>query len=254
MAAEFFVTEANIVYKRTYPPGKSFRQTGRKEPGLVFVLSGELTLHQEDTCTRLPADSILLLQKQDKYRLMNEGTENAEYIVVSYQAEPEAQLLPYLPGQVFHSTRPSRFRDLFSALLKRRESHAPCAQARLCAAVQEILCRIIAEHYHRGVVTADNYADIAFAYMEAHLGENISSQDIANAAGISVSHLRSVFRQQYGNSLIRQLNSLRVEQAKLLLEEGMLTLAEIATACGFQNEYYFSRVFKQFTGISPGKY
>lgn len=253
MAAEFFVTEVKSVHKRDYLAGKVYRQSGRPLHGLVFVLSGKLTLWQDGSCVDLPTDSILFLKKQDRYRLRNTEKRSASFIVVSYQVTPDAAFLPLLPGQVFFSARPGRFRDLFSGLLK-LPAYSPCAQARLCAAVQDILCRIIQENYRQGIAGSDNYTELALHFMEDHFSENLNSAQIADAAGVSVSHLRSLFKKQYGVSLIRYLNSLRVEQAKQLLGDGLLTLSEVAAACGFQNEYYFSRVFKQFTGIPPGKY
>jgi transcriptional regulator GlxA family with amidase domain len=120
--------------------------------------------------------------------------------------------------------------------------------------VQEILCCIIQEEHHRSLSVKESYAEKALIFMENHFADQLSSEDVANAVGISVSHLRLLFKQQYGVSLMQKLNQIRVRRAKELLSSGMFTLAEVASACGFQNEYYFSRVFKKFTGISPGKY
>jgi AraC-like DNA-binding protein len=39
-----------------------------------------------------------------------------------------------------------------------------------------------------------------------------------------------------------------------MIRSGIFTLQEVAQSCGFRNEYYFSRVFKQYTGTPPGKY
>ena len=78
--------------------------------------------------------------------------------------------------------------------------------------------------------------------------------EIAAAVGLSESHLRTLFRRARGEPPVRYLNRVRVERAKEMLASGQFPLEEIAVACGFQNEYYFSRVFKEFTGISPGRY
>ena len=129
-----------------------------------------------------------------------------------------------------------------------------CSQTRLRANVQEILCCIIQEEHHRTLSMKESYPEKALAFMENHFSASLSSEDIAEAVGISVSHLRLLFRKQYGVSLMQKLNLIRIRRAKELLSSGMFSLAEVATACGFQNEYYFSRVFKQHTGIPPGKY
>jgi transcriptional regulator GlxA family with amidase domain len=57
-----------------------------------------------------------------------------------------------------------------------------------------------------------------------------------------------------GENLSNYLNRLRVEKATTLLTESNLTLNEIALACGFEDQSWFSKIFKSHTGISPGKF
>jgi transcriptional regulator GlxA family with amidase domain len=57
-----------------------------------------------------------------------------------------------------------------------------------------------------------------------------------------------------GENLSAYLNRLRVEKAAMMLAETGLPLIQIAEACGFENPSWFSRIFKLYAGISPGKY
>jgi AraC-like DNA-binding protein len=57
-----------------------------------------------------------------------------------------------------------------------------------------------------------------------------------------------------GENLSSYLNRLRVEKACHLLTDTDLTLSEIAGSCGFEDQSWFSKIFKSYTGLSPGKY
>ena len=57
-----------------------------------------------------------------------------------------------------------------------------------------------------------------------------------------------------GENLSKYLNRLRVEKASRLLLETDMSLSEIAACCCFEDQSWFSKKFKAYTGISPGKY
>jgi AraC-like DNA-binding protein len=57
-----------------------------------------------------------------------------------------------------------------------------------------------------------------------------------------------------GENLSTYLNRLRVEKASRFLMETDMTLSEIAGSCGFEDQSWFSKIFKSFTGVSPGRY
>lgn len=254
MEQDFYVSQVAFAYYKKYAPGYMFRQENRSHHGLVFVLTGELTLRLDKETVCAKAGSILLLRQGDSYQLENTFYSDTEYIVISYLAKPDDTLLTLLPERLFTTAYPQRYWDLFAAVVDLNAAYTICSQTRLRANVQEILCCIIQEEHHLSLSMKESYPEKALAFMENHFSSSLSSEDIAEAVGISVSHLRLLFKKQYGISLMQKLNKIRVRRAKELLSSGMFTLAEVASACGFQNEYYFSRVFKQHTGIPPGKY
>jgi YesN/AraC family two-component response regulator len=84
--------------------------------------------------------------------------------------------------------------------------------------------------------------------------KKISLQEIASAAGLSAPYFSTIFKEEMGENLSNYLNRLRVEKAEHMLTETGLTLNEIASACGFEDQSWFSKIFKSHAGISPGKY
>jgi AraC-like DNA-binding protein/ligand-binding sensor protein len=93
---------------------------------------------------------------------------------------------------------------------------------------------------------------------ERYIWENytrkISLQEIAEASGLSAPYFSTIFKEEMGENLSNYLNRLRVEKATTMLAETELTLNEIASACGFEDQSWFSKIFKSFTSLSPGKY
>ncbi|MDR0313433.1 MAG: helix-turn-helix domain-containing protein [Treponema sp.] len=82
----------------------------------------------------------------------------------------------------------------------------------------------------------------------------ISLGEIAAASGLSAPYFSSIFKEERGINLSSYLNQLRVEKAAGLLEETGFSLAQIAEACGFEDQNWFSKIFKSRMGMSPGKF
>ena len=90
--------------------------------------------------------------------------------------------------------------------------------------------------------------------MQQRLAEPVTLAELARAARLSSKHLSSVFRQQMGLPPVAYHTHLRIRRACHLLETTSLTVAETALACGYEDPYHFSRVFRRETGVSPRTY
>lgn len=95
---------------------------------------------------------------------------------------------------------------------------------------------------------------IAVAYIENHFAEELSVEDLADLAGMSIRHFRRLFQDIYNTSPVRYINSLRIQAAQRLLLNSELSITDIALHCGFVNGNYFSTRFRQATGQSPYSY
>jgi AraC-like DNA-binding protein/ligand-binding sensor protein len=82
----------------------------------------------------------------------------------------------------------------------------------------------------------------------------VSLEEIAAASGLSAPYFSTIFREEMGEYLSAHLNRLRVEKACTMLLETSVTLNTISESCGFEDQSWFSKIFKSYTGYSPGKY
>lgn len=90
-------------------------------------------------------------------------------------------------------------------------------------------------------------------YMTMHFTDNIQIKDLAERENISVSYLVRIFKKITNQTPINYLNSIRMNKARQLLADGC-TVTETAELVGFSDVYYFSRVFKQYVGMTPTSY
>ena len=251
---DFTVTRVPIAHYRNYPKGYTLTIKSRKFHGLTLILSGQLKMTLADRTITTFSGDVLLQRAGDAYRL--EATEpcGAEYIVISYEVDDAAALLSLLPDRIFSSEHLSRYRHAFENVARVFGSYGICHKPLLRSLVQEILCNIIRDHYPIILSSEKNPVEHAKQYMEQYFNRDLTSDHIAAVVGVSPSHLRALFQKSEGISPIRYLNRVRVERAKEMLSSGMFALWEVADACGFQNVYYFNRVFKNHVGVPPGKY
>lgn len=91
-------------------------------------------------------------------------------------------------------------------------------------------------------------------YIADHLNAKLSLGEISNAVSISPSYLSLFFKQVAGYNISEYILDTRINKAMELLGSTEYKLSDIAEMLGFYDQFYFSKVFKQYTGISPSSY
>ena len=95
---------------------------------------------------------------------------------------------------------------------------------------------------------------MAKKYMQDHFGEEISLSDVANAVNLNPSYLSNLLKKDMGKNYSEYLISLRIEKAKNLIKTTDHKMYEISEMVGYPNTFYFTRLFKRETGMTPGEY
>ena len=83
---------------------------------------------------------------------------------------------------------------------------------------------------------------------------NLTLEEAAQAAGYSPAYFSRIFREDTGMTFKEYLNRVRLEKSQTLLLTTGLSVAEISTMVGFNDQSYFCRIFRQATGVTPDRY
>ncbi|CAG9623250.1 response regulator transcription factor [Sutcliffiella rhizosphaerae] len=102
-------------------------------------------------------------------------------------------------------------------------------------------------------VPSSNMQKIA-EYLRVHYQQDITLQEMADRFFMSREHISRKFKQEYQETITDYVTRIRMEKAKELLANQSLKIYEIAYHIGYQNEKYFSKVYKKLFGITPNEY
>jgi two-component system response regulator YesN len=94
----------------------------------------------------------------------------------------------------------------------------------------------------------------AMSFIRREFTDKVSLEDVAAEVSLSPTYFSRLFKEEAGQSFKSYLNDLRIGEAKNLLRETDIPLIDIASRVGFEDQSYFSRVFRNVVGISPGRF
>ena len=97
-------------------------------------------------------------------------------------------------------------------------------------------------------------AEQASRYMLEHMDMKITISEISERMHVSQTQLKNSFRNYYGDSVYKYIRSRKMQQAAVQLEEGKLSVMEIAGMYGYENCSKFAAAFRKEYGLSPSSY
>ena len=124
------------------------------------------------------------------------------------------------------------------------------------------MCLFLTESVNHLMDSIFQYSDVRHAhalhlcmqYIEVHYYEKVTLNQLAEMVYLSPSYLSRIFTKETGNSFNDYLNAVRINKAKSLLKYNDLRVADVANAVGFDDQSYFTKVFRRITGVTPVKY
>jgi AraC-like DNA-binding protein len=145
----------------------------------------------------------------------------------------------------------SLYTKIFELVQSQRPLYQPRASAHVLTLIAEILAdeRRSAQHTH-----SEHLVDRTKFLMEENIYDEINLNAIGEALCVSTSHLNDVFKSYTAMTPYQYFISIKIRKAKELLESGELAIKEVAFRLGFDDQYYFSRLFKKKTGIPPSRW
>jgi len=94
----------------------------------------------------------------------------------------------------------------------------------------------------------------SIAFMKQHLAQRLRVANLAALTNLSLSHYNAVFKRHTGYAPVDYFIRLRMHQACQLLDTTQLSVKEIGAILGYEDPFYFSRLFKSVNEVSPAQY
>ena len=214
---------------------------------LIYITSGEGKIVTEEKTITFSKRDVFVLPK--KSRLEAISINGYTRIMIRIDNDLADQFKRFVK---VHDNHKQDVFTLIKILERECESDIPSHSEYISRLAQVVLSLIYALSKH----------DASHTYIERI--ENMIEHNIPNAAfeldsiytlapDLTKDYVRRIFKQKTGLTPNAYLNRLRIEKAKKLLAKtnGNMNIKQIADSCGFNDQYYFSRIFKRSEGISP---
>lgn len=214
---------------------------------IMFIASGECDLYIDGMYHRLRAGDVSYYPK-GTWRRGGNSTEDAVIYAFDFELFGEERLEL---GNITHignidSFLPC-FKDFFSAWYQKYDGYEL-----FCSGIfAQILSKILYPHLGK---TANSHVLMMREYIVEHLGEQITVEDLARVVNLSPIYCGSLFAKKEGVTIHEYINIMRINKAKDLLVGDPISVSETACAVGFSDLFYFCKVFKRLTGMTPTEY
>jgi len=144
------------------------------------------------------------------------------------------------------------------AMKREMESGCPSGRFYLDGLALAMASRLVARHSSTAKPPAERNEGLGghrlkqvLSFVEDQLAEDLSLEQIAAVAGVSASHMKTLFRLSMGMPVHQYVIQRRVERAKTLLMHDGLSMADIALAAGFAHQSHMARHMRRLLGVPP---
>lgn len=252
MNENFIITKINrviLVGKDEYKGTKTSFSHELKSNELIFHFSGESTVHFNGKKMEINENAIRFLPKGENTEYIVERREPGECIDVFFDTDCPISKEAFVMKCTKSEAVGNLFKKMFLTWVGKREGYSfECIS---------LLYKIFAELQKQNYIPEKQYRTIkpAIEYIEAHFLDNkVSMQDLADCCSVSYSYLKRLFLKKFGMPPTKYIINLKINYACDLLQSGLYNITQIAEICGYSDLYFFSRQFKEYTGISPSSY
>ena len=241
------VTEITGVYTPTYFEKEIIHMKNRVWYGMSLAIDGEIAYTLNGKTYISDKNTIIFLPKGASYKL--DCYKPGRFTLVNFLGDDRFKLDDFLAIPV---TDPDGFLHIFKLMENLFLFDTPGRDFELMSLFYGMLGKL-----YTSAKKQCSYPIIKAGteYMEKNLSNpDLSNESIAKSAGVSEIYFRKLFKRQFGLTPHAYMQQIRINKAKAMLENGSTDIEGICSDCGYNNIYYFFKVFKEKTGYTPTDY
>ena len=222
---------------------------------IEYVLSGTGTVQIDNTTFTASAGDIYILPAKHMHRYFSDAKNPWVKIWFNVNGALIDQLFSCYGIENTYHVQGLNIYPLFREFLDTAKAADTTWQAEKdCACILLKIVQAISEHLHASPQTTPTLARRLKDKIDTMTDFTVSFDALIRDLYCTKSHIIRLFRTQYGITPYAYLLNRRLSQARLLLENSALRIADISATLGFRDSHYFSSFFKRQTGMCPQEY
>ena len=231
----------------------TYNSIGRDDYFLIYVTDGVFNTKINDTVFHLNKGAVVLYPPKYKYHYWGEPP--SKYLCAHFTGSHVEKILtdlgfplePYILEGAFSP----KIKSLFDKMVEKDITKAPFLQYSLSCLLEEILLTIAIERVkNSGYRTFKN----SIKYIHANYTEKIKVPYLAQLEGLSNSRYITLFSKEMGKTPSEYILDLRLNRACDLLLTTNMEISAVGASSGYNDPYFFSKIFKKHMGLSPQEY
>lgn len=271
----FTIRELFSVHYFEYTSSYAFAGEDHDFWELVYVDSGTIQVTADDRTYSLTRGQMVFHAPGEFHALSANGVVAPNLVVIGFACRSPA--MNFFRGRITFAGATERVllariveeaRTAFSTPLDdpstpeilRRTGGLAGGEQLIANALEELLIRLVrqgdslpgmgqAQPQH-----ANDTLEAITEYLRQRLDQPLTVEQVCRDNMIGRSQLQRLFHEQTGGGVMEYFSRMKIKEARRMIREGHLNMTQIAETLGFQSVHYFSRRFKELTGMSPRTY
>lgn len=237
------------------------RPRGRLDYQILYIASGKAHFYFHGKEEVISAGNMVLYRPKEEQRYYYYGADQTEVYWVHFTGNNVKNILRKYgiadDVHVIYTGTSLEYKRLFLLMIQELKLCKEDYEEMLVSYLRELLIMI-----HRVILSKPrgksfflmNEIDAAVQYFHANYHKAISIEDYAASHNMSTSWFIRNFKEYTNATPAQYILSLRISNARTLLETTAYNVSEISNIIGYENPLYFSRIFKKQCGMSPSEF
>ena len=258
---ELIVISAGTYHVKKKKRVPTLRPKGRIDYQLVYIASGKAHFYFDGKDTIVPAGHMVIYVPREEQKYEYFGEDKTEAYWVHFTGSNVKGIMrhfdiPYKENY-FYSGSSEEYKTLFNSMIHELRTLPAFYEEMIEMNLRQLFMIIQRTRIERKPqINTFAQAEVSYArkYFFEHYSEDINISEFAQSRHMSVSWFMRNFKQMTGVSHMQYILNLRIENAQMLLETTSYSVNEISSIVGYDNQLYFSRLFKKVKGVAPTEF
>lgn len=237
----------------------SHRPYGRKDYHILYIAEGRCFVTSNGKTTEAPKGSVIvyLPDQPQEYSFCSEDGSISYYIHFTGSGCKQLMQDTALDEKnIFYIGKNHTLEGLFDTLISEYKQKLKFGTQRMNGILLEIISIIGRTNAYMLSGTGDTNKrfETVCEYIHNNFSENLTLKELAAKCNLSESRFSHLFTELFEKSPKQYIMNVRMENAKELLTDTDMSILEIGSAVGIEDQNYFSRIFKKHCGMSPSEF